>query len=122
MRVPTWYRIYERLKAEREAETAHREEEDFLVNLMREEEAAERDRAEAAARAARREAAKAEMIAANKMQMQLKVRNIISFADAIFTTAAARNLYFSRFSSWDSVTARCVPTHLARRRHLGDLN
>lgn len=67
-------RIYERLKAEREAETAHREEEDFLVNLMREEEAAERERAEAAARAARREAAKAEMIAANKYQMQLKVR------------------------------------------------
>ena len=68
-------RIYERLKAEREAETAEREEEDFLVDLMRAEEAAERERAEAAARAARRETAKAEMIAANQLQMRLKVRS-----------------------------------------------
>lgn len=45
------------------------------MDLMREEEAAERDRAEAEARAARREAAKAEMIAANNYQMRLEVRH-----------------------------------------------
>ena len=43
------------------------------MDLMREEEAAERDRAEAEARAERREVAKAEMIAANNYQMRLKV-------------------------------------------------
>ena len=52
------------------------EEEDYLINLMREEEIAERRQQEAQAQAAKREAAKQEMLAANAYQLHLKVRGL----------------------------------------------
>lgn len=47
-------RIYTRLKAEKEAAMAAEEEQHFLINLLRQEEAAERDRQTQAERAAHR--------------------------------------------------------------------
>eukprot|EP00892_Ulva_mutabilis_P003509 jgi/Ulvmu1/152/UM001_0156.1 len=67
-------RIYTRLKAEKEATLAAEEEQHFLINLLRQEEAAERDRQTQAERAAHRELMKKEMISANQRQMELKAQ------------------------------------------------
>jgi hypothetical protein len=48
------------------------DEEDRLIDLMREEEATEKRRADVAAAAARREAARQEMLAANAEMLRLK--------------------------------------------------
>ncbi len=51
-----------------------REEEENLINLLRAEEAAERDRAAAEAHRERQAALRAEMLAANQAMLRLKVR------------------------------------------------
>ena len=50
------------------------EEEEYLINLMREQQLAEKRAMDAEAAVAKREAAKQEMLAANALQLQRKVR------------------------------------------------
>ncbi len=68
-----WYRAYGQLKQQKEEEARRREEEEDLINLLRAEEAAERDRRATDAARARQEKLRAEMLAANKAMMRLKV-------------------------------------------------
>lgn len=66
-------RAYNQLKQKREEEARRREEEEDLINLLRAEEAAERDRRAAEAHRARQEALRADMLAANQAMLRLKV-------------------------------------------------
>lgn len=67
------YRIYKRLKAERDARVAEEEEHERLIDLMRAEQEEQRIAKEAEAQAAHREAMRADMAAANAQQLQFKV-------------------------------------------------
>eukprot|EP00775_Hariotina_reticulata_P009667 gene9667-9826_t len=65
-------RIYDRLRLEQEEALRVKEEEDYLIDLMREEELAARRQQAAADAAARREASKREMMAANAAMLAIK--------------------------------------------------
>ncbi|CAL8467315.1 g6852 [Coccomyxa elongata] len=63
---------YDQLKQKQEEEARRREQEEDLINLLRAEEAAERDRATAEAHRERQHALRADMMAANKAMLRLK--------------------------------------------------
>eukprot|EP00951_Prasinocladus_malaysianus_P027184 scaffold243264_cov45-Prasinocladus_malaysianus.AAC.5 len=67
-------RKYHKLKLEMEAEMRRMEEEDRLINLMREEEQAEKARAAAVAKREREERMRAEMMAANEEMKAIRVQ------------------------------------------------
>lgn len=70
----TWHRAYDQLKQQKEEEDRRREEEKDLINLLRSEEAAKRDRQATDAARARQEKLRIEMLLANQEMLRLKVR------------------------------------------------
>lgn len=69
-------RAYDQLKQQKEEEARAREAEKDLINLLRAEEVAERDRLRAKEHAARQAALRAEMLAATQEMLRLKVFHI----------------------------------------------